>query len=964
MYTDDYPSDLPGSYDGCGEEKVCDCLGNSLKVIAEATSSIAVTLKERLGNKCDFVDECIDKIIEKIKYRLEGPLYSCEECRRMVENGTAGTLEFAIRCAGNALTDCKKSLDCSMSNPDSWGKPCTGCGKEPCCCDKGVCKPCPTDPPEKIEYWGWCQDGTGIVAVTRKGATAPGPNFRAVAFAETEAAALEQAEQVCGRYVPNDGEPQPIQISPLSIESCSLAGYANGQIAGQIASNRAGIDIVAGTVQTDAALGRFGFDGLNVNNIGEVLVGMARLHFGGPAYHAKFSFEHVGKALGCQNSSFMNGLYLLNALDLIGKNTGADYSEWTQSIRYAMNHACRQRQLTPEMGMAAYLANSINRQQLDTIWGIHGICPDALNAYEIAARSKPIPLQLASMRRRQLISQSEYNVRMRQLGYVEQQVSDNLFKLTEQLPGLSDITRMMVRDAADDGLAQQFGLDAEFSKKYTGKLREYAEFQGIPHEVAKLNWRAHWTIPSPGQLFHFYHRLRNNPKFGGAGKLLGDVKTALIQQDILPFWHDHYLETSFLPMTRVDVRRAFNIGSITEQDVRQSYVDLGYSDTNADRLTKFTVKLRDASVLGHKAIKLWIKFAIDRNEAFQRMTGDGLPANIVNKALDDTEVAFQSSEYAAAYVRGDISKQDFINALAPHGVTNQGATKIADRLSYRITSHKALKSYIVGTIDNQQARTDMLGDGLPTAVVNKLLAEADTAVEATFVVNCQRGVKRRYMLGEFDKQQAHAELVKRGTVAARATKLVDWWDCERSSGNKAVAAAKLCEWLARGAINGPEFTRRLEKIGYSAADAALMLDDCLIGVSLKRQAQAKKESKEQQAEQSRIEAAQRRQQADAQRLANQAAAASKKAAQARANREKQLYSAAAKVYAKCKCELEAAVGAVLAVKQVLMQQYGMGVDEALQTTIKAAETYKGESLAEYAELAKALAEGAELVETA
>src|SRR6201999_655363 len=183
-------------------------------------------------------------------------------------------------------------------------------------------------------------------------------------------------------------------------------------------------------------------------------------------------------------------------------------------------------------------------------------CPDALKDYLFAAKAKPVPIQLAMMRRREIISPSEYYSGMRHLGYLEQQTSENLFRLTEQLPPLSEIIRYMVRDADDEKLVQQFGLDTGFTDKFAKQLKQWAKDQGVPEIVAQYSWRAHWTIPSPGQLFTFWHRLRYNPQFGGKEKLLADIKAALVQQDILPYWHDAYLAVSFHPLTRVDARRA------------------------------------------------------------------------------------------------------------------------------------------------------------------------------------------------------------------------------------------------------------------------------------------------------------------------------------------------------------------------------------------------------------------------
>jgi hypothetical protein len=450
--------------------------------------------------------------------------------------------------------------------------------------------------------------------------------------------------------------------------------------------------------------------------------------------------------------------------------------------------------------------------------------------------------------------------------------------------------------------------------------------------------------------------LRYQDKFGGKEKLLKDVKDALIQQDILPYWHDHFLAVSFRPLTRVDVRRAFNIGAMKDDAVTKSYLDLGYSDDNARVLTDFTVKLRNNSAVSHKAVKLWTKFAIDRAVAVDRMLKDGLPQEAIDKALADTETAFSSSEVSAAYVRGDISRADLLLILQNHGVSGAGAEKVADKVSYRKTGHPAIKDYIVGTLDRDAARVEMTNDGIPSVAASRLLDESDRAIEHNHVLGCQRAIKRRYLTGDVDRQDTVNLLVNSGTTQQRATLLTQHWQCELHSTGKEIGAAKLCEWLSRGAIGPLDFTRRLEKIGYTAVDASMMLEDCLISVNVKRLSEAKKLAKEESALQQKSQAALAKQAALFQRNAAQIQRATEKAATTRANREKQLLSAAAKVEKKCDCDVYSSLVAVRENHQRIQREYGLTVDESLRVLVVAAETWNGGAIASYDENVSAIAE--------
>jgi len=61
----------------------------------------------------------------------------------------------------------------------------------------------------------------------------------------------------------------------------------------------------------------------------------------------------------------------------------------------------------------------------------------------------------------------------------------------------------------------------------------------------------------------------------------------LKEQDMAPEWVDRTIEVAYDPLTRVDVRRMRALGVLTKGQVRDAYLDLGYSPTNAERLADF-----------------------------------------------------------------------------------------------------------------------------------------------------------------------------------------------------------------------------------------------------------------------------------------------------------------------------------------------------------------------------------------
>lgn len=925
----------------CCSDKICGCLGGAIRSIAYSQAKIAASIDDFLNKPCRNIEQCMDKIIDALRKKFERPLATADECKKMISDGLGGTFEYVFACAGVTASQCDTA--CSLGDTSTEGKCCSSCGQPEgkCHCVGGICTPDEEKEQKRKRYRGWCDQVGNIVTVLPEDSPQPGPTYVPVTLADTEEVALQEATQYCRQNTQQQNPPPFIAQASSPGTICSVADYLSGAAGDRFGQALPGLFSTAGLAQALNAVGHIGIDGISVNNIAQTLTGIFQDIVANPPLAADAMIPRIVTALGCTTNAAVQALEALVSLGIIEQYTGAGVTQFAHQYRYTVNAGCRQVQLSPDQATAAYLARQIERPTLEAHWAIAGYCPDAIEWNLQASRSKPVPLQLAVMRHREIISSSEYSLGMRQIGYLENDVSEKLFQATYQVPTMSDIIRFMVRDADDEGLVARFGLDSFFSEKYRSQLKKWSKDQGIPDTVAQYAWRAHWQIPAPGQLFEFWHRRRTSNRPGGAPKLLEDIKAALIQQDILPYWHDDYLAVSYRPLTRIDVRRAFNIGSLTEQEVTDAYIQLGYSDDTAAKLTKFSVRLRDQSIPSHRAVKLWLDFTIDKGQARDRMVADGLPAAAVDTALADTEAKFKTSVPAQSFLKGAITKQRFIELLVANGVSAAGAEKIAAQLALKITSHPVVKEYIVGAVSRNDAQKEMVNYGMDDGVAEHLLNESDRAVSAQQVLNCQRGIKRKYLMGELNKAESITALQSTGTSNERAPSMVNGWDCERSSQGKAVAANKLCEWLSRGAISSVEFTSRLINIGYHEDVAGLMLDDCLISINARRLANAKRDAKEQAAQSLRAAKALRQAQAAENRQVALLAAAGKRAADLRINREKQLYSAIGKVHKACDCPLGDVVVFVKDAKIRVGRDYGLDVDQTLQVLIRASEEWGG-----------------------
>ena len=200
-----------------------------------------------------------------------------------------------------------------------------------------------------------------------------------------------------------------------------------------------------------------------------------------------------------------------------------------------------------------------------------------------ASRTRTPEALLLALWRRGDLEEAELDTELAARGWAEDEIVK--FKdSTELRPGIQDIITMAVREAFTPEVIEQFELDAELPPRF---LEEAARL-GMPKEFAERFWFAHWVLPSLGQGFAMFHRLRDpdSDTFFSLDDLRNLVKT----QDISPFFRDRLIEIAFRPLTRVDVRRMFRDGTLDRDQVLSAYRDLGFSEESAELMTEWTVK--------------------------------------------------------------------------------------------------------------------------------------------------------------------------------------------------------------------------------------------------------------------------------------------------------------------------------------------------------------------------------------
>jgi len=461
-------------------------------------------------------------------------------------------------------------------------------------------------------------------------------------------------------------------------------------------------------------------------------------------------------------------------------------------------------------------------------WARAGYTNPKSVAMQRALRAPLIDLYtLFQLRNRQLISPTRFANGLRELGWDADDLLGPVAQLRFFVPPFSDIPRFMLRDVFDERVVEQFGMDAEFNEKFTGRLQDWAQWQGITPEVMLAYWRAHWATIAPTQLYEMLHRLRPGVVDPAIATTVADAQRALAVNDVLPFWRDRLIAISYRLLTRVDIRRMYNSNALNKQQVESAYLDLGYQPKDA----KFQTDFADQ----------------EKQKYLNGLAGLMKPAEALK-----LYTAYELSEAAVrdVYVRNRVPGAEIDQAL-------KDAQRRRDAKIKRSCLAATRKRYLTGLWDPGEAVAILQLRGYEQADAIRILDGWQCELSARGKVVSGSQLCQWFERGLIDAVEFATRLVRVGYSGVDADRAVAW--CALKVSDKRIraaqaaaqreerarnSAAKDAERRARQAVKDVEARIKLETdLGFKSQDQALQAAESAAKVEL-LSAQAKKATAE------------------------------------------------------------------------------------------------------------------------
>ncbi len=355
-----------------------------------------------------------------------------------------------------------------------------------------------------------------------------------------------------------------------------------------------------------------------------------------------------------------------------------------------------------------------------------GISPEYLPHYIDGVLTKPDITTLIAYLRRVDPNLGTLDTELRRIG-VHEDYFDWYRTLAYPVPPIADLITMAVREAFTPAIASRFGQYED----YPSELTRYAEMNGLSEEWSRRYWAAHWNLPSAQQGFEMLHRGVINE---------ADLNLLLRALDVMPFWREKLLAISYNPLTRVDVRRMYGLGVISESDVVQAYMDAGYTRQNAERLRDFTVRNAVSSQSGLSVSKIVTAYKngyMQRNEAYNAISRIGVRPQNISDILEnaDLQVGWQRAKDRLAAIKNLFKKDRLSESQARSELSalridsdkinlliQQWVNEVEDAHGTLLTKADVLSLVKKGLITTARAEQELSLLGYTTERANLLLA--------------------------------------------------------------------------------------------------------------------------------------------------------------------------------------------------------------------------------------------------
>lgn len=414
---------------------------------------------------------------------------------------------------------------------------------------------------------------------------------------------------------------------------------------------------------------------------------------------------------------------------------------------------------------------------------------------------------------RGLMKDDELKEYLRKQGFDDKDI-ERIKQIVMIIPSPSDLIEMAVREVFNEEAAKKLQLDDEFEGIWN-QLEPWAKKVFMSKDVMRMYWRAHWRLPSPEQVITMYNmfyplimytKLPNGRYYGEKyNKYVGDFRRIITDDklvddylkwyDISPIWRDRFKAMTYPPLTRVDLRRIYALGLISDQECLARIMQLGYAYEDAKKLLEFykTFKVKEVKQLTKAEIhKAYTMKLLTKDQAIKYLTQLGYTREeaefyirLWEYELRNKNLTHKITTLTREYINGYITIQELNDALNQLGLPGEAIQEILNEAQLLKRYHAKLPSkadvlrwFKLKLISGDRALTLLSLIGYPDNVAKLYLQEAEINKSGKVALPSKDDIKKMLRYQVIDLDTAKEYLRAHGYDEETINRYIKLWSLE------------------------------------------------------------------------------------------------------------------------------------------------------------------------------------------
>ena len=520
---------------------------------------------------------------------------------------------------------------------------------------------------------------------------------------------------------------------------------------------------------------------------------------------------------------------------LIGGAIGKILDAILLPIAYAVNSVTRNVEISVAQMLSLWHRGTWSPGELDKKLSWLGVPKDNVPLLKDLSRIRLDPMSVITAWRRDPATYEQWFKDLKDMGWSDERIEALKFA-TEAYPALADVIRFYAKEAFEPDMIARYGLEDEMPP-YPGTLFEKL---GVPAEIARLYWIAHWEHASWTQVVEMLRRT----DFTEA-----DMREWFRVVEIPPFWRDKLIEISYAVPTRVDVRRWWDMRTISEERLREIYVHQGYHGEDLEDYIRWTKVFTDFPMM----IARWRNGWIQEQDVRDWLAGLDIPAERIDHFIEEKLKAEQPERTTK---ERDLTKTDIYKGIKADRITRaEGAELLMDlgfdedeadvlldtNVPEDVTDKVVKQRQLTKTDIKAALKEDLL---TPSQAVDKLMVLRYSRADADFLVKlfehlipiaeiepqrelAKGDIARGLSRGILSPREARGMLLELRYSEEDADYLVSInmpaAEVVAEEKERQLAKTDIKSAFKVGLITADEAITRLEGIGYSPDDARFLV---------------------------------------------------------------------------------------------------------------------------------------------